>query len=160
MLLENQLFAAIYARFPLNKDPMTELIIKSKPENVALACAEVRSAALNAGMPDQAAMELELAVSEAVTNSIEHAYGWDEDQDILLKIEASNNALVIDVLDRGIPVAEDLFNDIDGNFSEPENESELLAENGRGLNIIRALVDDIRIQHANGWNNLRLMKSF
>ncbi|NNJ92186.1 MAG: ATP-binding protein, partial [Gammaproteobacteria bacterium] len=54
---------------------MFELIIKSKPENIALACSKVRDAAAMVGMCEQAAMELELAVSEAVTNSVEHAYG-------------------------------------------------------------------------------------
>jgi len=139
---------------------MSEITIKSKPENLALACTEVRKAAAAAGMPDQAAMELELAVSEAVTNSIEHAYDWNEEQDILLKIGTSKNQLLINVLDRGLPLPVDLFNNADGTFSEAQDDPELLAESGRGLNIIRALVDDIRIEHSNGWNSLKLYKNF
>lgn len=139
---------------------MNELSIKSKPENVARACYEVRTAAIKAGMPEKALMELELAVSEAVTNSIEHAYEWDEDQDILLKIHASNEQLTIDILDQGTPIPANLFNDLDDNFEEPANQTTRLEESGRGLKIIFALVDDISIRHADGWNSLKLMKKF
>jgi serine/threonine-protein kinase RsbW len=138
---------------------MFDFTIKSKTENIALACSKVRDAAAMAGMSEQATMELELAVSEAVTNSIEHAYDWDEEQDILLKIDASNSQLVVNILDQGIPLPGSLFDDFDGNFMEPQDEFDLLAENGRGLNIIRALVDDIRIEHTNGWNSLKLLKN-
>jgi serine/threonine-protein kinase RsbW len=139
---------------------MIEFCIKSKPENVALACSRVRTAAANAGMAEQGLMELELAVSEAVTNSIEHAYEWDESQDILVKMNPLNDHIEVDILDHGIPVPVNLFNDLDDNFEDPDDELALLAENGRGLKIIRALVDDIRIEHVNGWNSLRLQKKF
>lgn len=139
---------------------MREFEITSKPENVALACSEMRSEAAAAGMPDQASMELELAVSEVVTNIIEHAYKWDEEQDIHLKIATSERQLLIDILDHGEPIPEDLFTEIDGTFDAPDNEIESLAESGRGLNIIRALVDEIHIQRKGEWNSLKLAKKF
>lgn len=150
---------------------MIELSIKSKPENVALACAEARNAAIAAGMPDQAVSELELAVSEAVTNSIEHGYQWQEDQDILVKIETLNNQLVVNISDQGSPIPGDLFDNIEEGFEEPTSQSNgdeidqmvdpmaLLAENGRGLKIIQALVDNIHSQHKDGWNILKLIKN-
>ena len=146
---------------------MIELSIKSKPENVALACAQARNAAIDAGVPDKAVSDLELAVSEAVTNSMEHGYQWQEDQDILIKIETLNNQLVVDIYDQGSPISANLFDNIDENFEEPESESldqvadqiALLAEGGRGLKIIKALVDDIHSEHKDGWNILKLIKN-
>ena len=101
---------------------MTELSIKSKPENVALVCAEAPNVAIDAGLSDQAVSELELAVSEAVTNSIEHGYQWQDDQDILVNIETINNQLVINISDQGSAIPEDLFHNFKEGFDEPEDE--------------------------------------
>jgi serine/threonine-protein kinase RsbW len=139
---------------------MIEFYIKSKPENVALACSRVLSAASDAGMPENALMELELAVSEAVTNSIEHAYQWDENQEILITVTSSKDQLTVTIEDQGKPLPMSLFNDLDSNFEDPADESLLLEENGRGLKIIHALVDNIKINHNNGWNSLKLLKKF
>ena len=141
------------------KHPMTETIIKSQPENVARLCEMFRSEAIKAGISEVVAMELELVISEAVTNIIEHAYEWDETQYIKFIISISNQSVTIEIKDQGKPIAADLFSDIEPGFDNPPDDVGLLAESGRGLKIIQSLIDDIKISHENGWNTLRLVKN-
>jgi serine/threonine-protein kinase RsbW len=93
--------------------------------------------------------DLKLALTEACTNSVRHAYG-DGDGLVEILYELHSDRLVVEVSDRGEgfqPPAERL---VDGDE---------LAEGGLGIAIIRALADEFEIgEGEHGGSRLRFVK--
>lgn len=78
-----------------------------------------------------------LAVGEAAGNAIEHAYRGRSGS-IRVRASVSGRRLIVEVRDRGRWRLE----------GDPER--------GRGLGIMRALVDDVSIESSRGGTNVRL----
>jgi serine/threonine-protein kinase RsbW len=88
-----------------------------------------------------AVADLKLALSEACSNSIRHAYDHDAGQ-VHLSFEASADRVTMIVRDQGGGFHED---DID--CPECAAVGVNLAESGMGISIIRAVVDEFRLDH-------------
>jgi len=54
-----------------------ELTLDARPQNLALIRLALAGVAANAGAPREVVSDLKLAVTEACTNVIQHAYGGD-----------------------------------------------------------------------------------
>ncbi|MEO6204748.1 MAG: ATP-binding protein [Mycobacteriales bacterium] len=79
------------------------------------------------GLAEDMVSDIELALTEACTNVLDHADGGDEYE---VSACINQDACVIEIIDRGAG--------FDGSIAgEPED----LAEGGRGIEIMRALVD-------------------
>jgi serine/threonine-protein kinase RsbW len=61
----------------------------------------VRSIGSQAGLGDMEVARLELAVDEACSNVMEHAYGLDSTKEVSIRATADDNALRIVVVDTG-----------------------------------------------------------
>lgn len=84
------------------------------------------------GVTEECTTDVELAVTEACTNVLDHAHGGHS-YDVELRVDA--RACVIRVIDTG------------GGFdpaTAPQAGSDGNAESGRGLDLMRALVDRVR----------------
>jgi serine/threonine-protein kinase RsbW len=96
--------------------------------------------------------DLKLALTEACTNSVRHAYA-DAGGSVEILYELHADRLVVEVADEGggfAPPGEGL----DGGLTGPE-----LSEGGLGIAIIRALADELEItERANGGSSLRFVK--
>ncbi len=79
------------------------------------------------GLASDMVSDIELALTEACTNVLDHATGGDEYE---VSACINQDACVIEIIDRGAG--------FDASLSRP---SEELAEGGRGIEIMRALVD-------------------
>jgi serine/threonine-protein kinase RsbW len=101
--------------------------------------------------PQEVLGDLKLALTEACTNSVRHAYGGGEGTvEILYELHADH--LVVEVSDRGEgfePPAE-----LGGALGEDE-----LSEGGLGIAIIEALADEFEIsERPDGGSHLRFVK--
>jgi serine/threonine-protein kinase RsbW len=86
------------------------------------------------GIHAETVSDIELALTEACTNVLDHAHG---DDDYTVSAGIDGDCCIIEVIDRGA--------DFDG-ASRGHLEVEASAENGRGIQLMRALVDRLEFQ--------------
>jgi serine/threonine-protein kinase RsbW len=105
-----------------------------------------------AGLPERSVYEVVLAVHEACANVVEHAYGGSSDKPLCLACRVVERGLEVRVRDQGRPF------DIGTAPHLPPDE---LREGGRGVFLIRRLMDEVESQQsADGVNELRLFRRF
>lgn len=92
---------------------------------------------------------LKLALAEALTNAMEHGNRWDTDKTVTLEAEVSCDELRVTVQDQGPGFDYRALGD-------PTQSEQLLAERGRGVFIMHAVMDEVRY-NAQG-NQVTLIK--
>jgi len=109
------------------------LTIPARAEYVLLGRLALSGITRMRPLDDETVNDLKLAVTEACTNSVRHAYG-DNGGIVDIVYELHDDRLVVEVSDDG------------GGFS-PEARIEVgeLTEGGLGIAIIRALVDEFEV---------------
>ena len=146
-------------------DDLTLIVLKALPRKLDLrapssmanldsAVAFVRDAVLPYG--DRVAYEMELVASELVTNAITHARqdsngapaGGKGEMDISLSLEA--DSVAFDLLYPGEPFDAGTVGAV---LPDP------LEEGGRGIPIVRALVDELEYSNDSGMNHWHLVKA-
>jgi serine/threonine-protein kinase RsbW len=129
------------------------LVIPAKPEYITLGRLALTGIARlrTEPLPQDVLGDLKLALTEACTNSVRHAYA-DGEGSVEILYELHGDRLVVEVSDRGEgfePPAEP------GNALEQEE----LSEGGLGIAIIEALADEFEIGAGpNGGSRLRFVK--
>ena len=102
----------------------------------------------------QLALNVPVALSEAISNAILRANNEDPIKRVLVRAEIDTRQLVVDVQDEGEPF------DLDGNTRDATDPENLEREDGRGLFLMRALMDRVERFDANagapGGNVVRL----
>jgi len=84
-----------------NKNKAGELRVKSKTENLSEIGDFVSTNALAAGMPAATIDNMILAVDEACTNIIKHAYRLSPQGEIIIKIDYDEEKFTITIIDYG-----------------------------------------------------------
>jgi serine/threonine-protein kinase RsbW len=136
------------------KDNQLELEVKAKLENLAVLDDFVAEFMKQLGMKKDVTLQVRLAVSEACTNIIQHAYSGESEEPIIILCSMSGNDLVIEIRDWGKPFDPD-------SVPQPDTESELLErkEGGIGIFLLRKMMDDVRyVFRAGRYNELRMIK--
>ncbi|MEA2509897.1 MAG: serine/threonine-protein kinase RsbW [Actinomycetota bacterium] len=90
-----------------------------------------KSALLELGVEEPCLADIELAVTEACTNVLKHAQGTHQQYEV--EVEVNEDAAEIRVIDAGVGFSTDAFQEASGT-----------AEQGRGLHLMRALVDELQ----------------
>jgi serine/threonine-protein kinase RsbW len=135
---------------------LLQAAIESRFDNVWLIGVMVRAVANHLGFSCDDSMQLELAIVEALNNSIEHAYEGQDGNKVEFSLQCRHGALEFIISDRGVPFPADI--DISPpETALPEDPSELL-EGGRGIAIIRAVMDSVRYRRCGDRNELCLSK--
>jgi serine/threonine-protein kinase RsbW len=98
------------------------------------------------------AHHLNVVLTEAVVNAIKHANAAAPDKDIRIHISASDREICIRVYDSGRGF--DLTS-----VPDPCFETDHLGEKGRGIFIIRSLMDSVEYKKTNGGNVLEMTKN-
>lgn len=101
------------------------------------------------GLPGPDCRQITLALDEAMTNIIRHAYGNAPDRPIELRCEGRADFLEFNLLDHGEPPDRARLN------AQPPDD---LALGGRGTHIIRAVMDEVAYESVARGNRLRLRK--
>lgn len=113
---------------------MVRLTIPAKPEYITLSRLALTGIARFRELSTETVADLKLAITEACSNSVRHAYA-DAEGCVDIRYELHEDKLVIEVADDGEgfdPAA-------------PPNEEDELAEGGLGIAIIRAIADELEI---------------
>src|SRR5689334_1794872 len=123
------------------------LTIPARAEYITLCRLALTGIARVRELPDEVLADLKLALTEAASNSVRHAYsGNDEPGVVEISYEVHPDRLVIEVTDEGAG-----FDPADSKGA-PED----LSEGGLGLAIIRAIADDVEIGRQPGGRGSRL----
>lgn len=104
-----------------------------------------------AGLDEDATLDLALAVREACINAMKHAHQFDETRLVRVEFATQPDAVSVAVRDEGPgfdPAA----------CPDPRDPENLLRTCGRGLFLIRSLVDEVRFRHLRGGMELVLVK--
>jgi serine/threonine-protein kinase RsbW len=112
-----------------------EITLASHPRWLRLVRQTVLEYALEAGFSTRDGNAITLAVGEAVGNVIKHAYQGRSDQEFRLRCRTGGGYLEVEVRDDGEPF------DPDG---VPELAPDELRPGGRGLYLIKTIMDEIK----------------
>lgn len=85
-----------------NKKIEKELIVKSSTDNLANVREFTRKAAEESGFSEEIVGKIILAVDEACTNIIKHAYKFSPDGKIVISIKFDSAKFMISIIDEGI----------------------------------------------------------
>jgi serine/threonine-protein kinase RsbW len=120
-----------------NGSSVVRLRIPARAEYITLCRLALTGLGRIRQVPDETLADLKLALTEATSNSVRHAYSSHGDGHVDIVYELQNDRLTIEVLDNG------------GGF-EPLSEASLtdgeLSEGGLGIAIIRAIADELEIE--------------
>jgi serine/threonine-protein kinase RsbW len=125
------------------------LTIPARPEYITLGRLALTAIAGVHPLSDETLHDLKLALTEACTNSVKHAYEEGGEGTVDIVYELQPDRLAVEVGDAGAGFELD---DSGGNGGE-------LSEGGLGIEIIRALTDEVEIgSREGGGSRLRFVK--
>lgn len=133
----------------------TQFTFKSKAENLV----KIRKYTENFLSLNVVSLEdtekIILAIDEACTNKIKHAYKNDPSKEITLKLELSNNLFTAQIVDFGIPFEPDKvpLPDIDHNYKYDK-------KGGYGIFLMKKLMDEINYEFLDSGENILTLKKF
>jgi serine/threonine-protein kinase RsbW len=130
-----------------------DLTIDSQFQNVFLVGLAVQRICASIPLSEQSAYEMEMGVVEAVNNSIEHAYHNQSGHPITVRMNLSEDRITFVISDAGEAV---------GSLREmPALATAALAhppERGRGVQIMRAVMDEVVYRTDGTLNFLTMVK--
>ncbi len=126
-----------------------ELTIASHPRWLRLARSVVQDYCAALDIADTQTQSIVVAVDEALSNVMKHAYGGDCTQFVSLSCSTRDNELEFEIRDKG-----SAFNPLDHEVPPPDE----LRYGGRGLYLIRAIMDQIEYRRDGDSNCVRLSK--
>lgn len=127
------------------------LTIPARAEYITLGRLALTAIAGVRPLSDETLHDLKLALTEACTNSVKHAYGEDGGS-VDIVYELLSDRLAVEVGDAGTG-----FDPARG--SGDATDAEHLEEGGLGIEIIRALTDEVEIaEREGGGSRLRFVK--
>lgn len=130
------------------------LTVPGRFEYLAQIAEFVTQAARTAGLSDDDVFHVEMAVDEACSNIIEHAYRYQPGEIDLACSAPEPGCLDITIRDRGEPFDPGAIPQPPlGHLTDPDD----LNEGGLGLYFMRKLMDDVRFEFEPGRGNLLYM---
>jgi len=122
---------------------VVEVTLESDLKNVEVAEEITRRVATTAGFDEDEQQRIEMAVHESMINAIWHGNQNDGNKNVWLQFKIHPDRLEIRIRDQG--------NGFDpSRVPDPRNSENLLNVSGRGIFLIRAFMDDFRVEHVTG----------
>jgi serine/threonine-protein kinase RsbW len=126
--------------------PIVRLTIPARAEYITLCRLALTGIGRLRELSDELLADLKLALTEAASNSVRHAYGDGGAGVVEISYELFPDRLVIEVVDDG-----EGFDPV-----EAEGRPDELSEGGLGIAIIRAIADEVEIGAQPGGKGSRL----
>ena len=114
----------------------TELSFPSRIDTVEAAAAAVAEFVGRAGVGEESAFGIDMAVREAVTNAVLHGNREDKKKTVELTLKSLPDAVEISVHDQGSG-----FNPKE--VPDPTKEENILKTSGRGIFFMRSFMDEV-----------------
>jgi serine/threonine-protein kinase RsbW len=133
----------------VNAEPrVVRLTIPAKAEYITLCRLALAGISHLRPVPEETLHDLKLALTEACTNSVRHAYDAGSEGTVQIVYELGDETISIEVIDEG-----------EGFVLDEASETDRMSESGLGIAIIRALADELEIEPGNGkGSRLRFVK--
>ena len=127
---------------------IVRLTIPAKAEYITLGRLALSGLSQLRDFPDETLHDLKLALTEACTNSIRHAYEAGNEGTVRIVYELGDEDISIEILDEG-----------EGFVLDEASEADRMSESGLGIAIIRAVADELEIEPGEGrGSRLRFVK--
>ena len=126
---------------------------ESTLETINHAEEQATKIAAAAGFSEDDTMSIAMAVREAAVNAVLHGNAYDPGKKVTLAFEWNDHDLTIVVRDQGKGVDVDAIPDP----LAPEN---LLKQSGRGIFLMRSLMDEVQIHASETGTEVKLIKHF
>jgi serine/threonine-protein kinase RsbW len=123
------------------------LRIPARAEYITLCRLALSGLAGARELSDELVGDLKLALTEAVSNSVRHAYGGDAGGHVDITFALRPDAIVVEVVDDGAGFDP---------FAPPSFEGDELSEGGLGIAIIRTIADELELDSQPGRRGSRL----
>ncbi len=130
------------------------LTIPSQTRYLNLVTGLAKRASQLAGMDDSTAAKVSIAVDEAVTNIIMHAYGGEEDHSVELDLHFTSTALEIHMWHTGVGLR--------GNqivLPDPKEYVKHPRKGGLGLLLMSRFMDEVRFSEDKGRSECCMIKN-
>jgi len=125
------------------------LTIPAKPEYITLSRLALTGLSHVRPLAEETLAELKLALTEATSNSVRHAYANGEGR-VQISFELCEDRLVVEVSDDGSGFPQ---------TDESASREEELSEGGLGIAIIRSIADELVLEsEPDGGSRLRFVK--
>lgn len=115
-----------------------ELIVSSSTDNLSVIRDFIRAAADKAGLSLEVIGKITLAVDEACTNVIKHAYNYSPDGEIIITATSKNSKFIITITDFGKSFNPDTIPE--PNLKESIKQKRV---GGLGMFLMRKLMDEV-----------------
>ena len=132
-----------------------ELTISNRLPELARVTAAVDALALSRSIPEDAVIDMKVALDDVLSNLI--AYGFDAEavHQIHVVLSAAEGSLEAQIKDDG--VAFDLLSAPVPAIDAPLEERPI---GGLGIHLVRSLMTELEYRQADGWNVLRMVRRF
>ena len=122
------------------KTQRIEVMLETLLESVDLAESISMRVAEAAGFPEEEVHKIGMAVREGVINAYNYGNQQDRKKKIMMTVELQPDHMIVRVLDqgKGFELTE---------IPDPLAEENLLRTSGRGLFLMRAFMDDFKVEH-------------
>jgi anti-sigma regulatory factor (Ser/Thr protein kinase) len=132
-----------------------ELTLKNRAEEKTRLSQALKAFASSSNIPAKAALAIDLALEELITNIISYAFPDTVEHTITVRFEPLPSAVRIQIEDDGIP-----FNPV----SHPSPATNLALDDkpigGLGIHMARRSMDSMEYERVNDRNRLTLVKKF
>jgi len=134
------------------------LSIDSDMRHVQHVGEAVRGLCSQLELADAKPSSVELAVVEAVNNSIEHAYRSEAGNSVNVAFEYDEDCLSIKIQDYGVPMPKRIAGQLTGKATMPSENVELdaLPESGWGVQLLKAVCNEVSYDRIKSCNTLSL----
>lgn len=139
-----------------NKQFNEKLVVKSTTDNLGTIRDFIRSAARLCGFSDEVTDKITLAVDEACTNIIKHAYKNSPEGDIIIDINITGNKMTVAITDFG--------NNFDPSTVPDPDIRKYYRQHkvgGLGIYLMKKLMDEVNFTSVSGnGNQVTMVKYF
>jgi serine/threonine-protein kinase RsbW len=110
-------------------------------ESVDVVEADIQKAAINAGFGEDAQHEIGMAVRECMVNAVVHGNRYNKNKHVHVHLAKSATDFEIRITDQGEGFEAE-------SVPDPLDEPNILRHSGRGLFLMGAFMDDVKVQKA------------
>lgn len=117
-----------------------EYVIKSSRDQLPIIESTIGKISKKIGLTEEQSDNFAIAVTEAIGNSIVHGNKENPQKKVILKISIKTNKIEVSVQDEGNGFDPDTI-------SDPLHPENIMKESGRGLFILKSLMDSVKYSH-------------
>ncbi|KMY66328.1 hypothetical protein AAU61_17875 [Desulfocarbo indianensis] len=119
---------------------MTQIESRSRPEYISEIVYQISLSAVAVGFANHDLdNNVKLALVEALTNAMEHGNRWDEQKLVMVESKTDRENLEVFIQDQGPGFDY-------RKRTDPTKDENLLSERGRGIFLMRAIMDEVRFE--------------